>query len=184
MIENVTARLINFDWLSLCRMVSSPALPVCSNFFLKALWVCTVCRQSNHVGLCVLSSSILWIIECRVQSDPEHHPVRLMHGQACVSTHCLRARSYTLITGSTGRGGRAAGLLCSHDCAVLWHKEWEMRARERVGALMQSKESKAEERSCKYRKLHAEESGWQIGSRQWVGPKRWLLTQQSTDGSG
>lgn len=145
---------------------------------------CANCRQTNHVGLCVLSPSSPWIIGCRVQSDPEHHPVCLVHGQACVSTLCLWACSYTLITGNTVRGGRAAGLLCSHDCAVLWQKESERWETEGEWGLW-CRAGKAGERSCKYTRLRAEESGRQIdSSRQWARPKKWLLTQQSTEGSG
>lgn len=144
-----------------------PPLPVCSNFMqtLKFFCVCAICRQTNHVGLCVLYPSSPWIIGCRVQSDPEHQPVCLVHGQACVSTRCLRACSYTLITGNIARGGGRAGrpAVCSHDCAVLWQKESERWETEGEWGLW-CRAGKAEERSCKYTRLRGEESGRQTAA--------------------
>lgn len=126
------------------------------------------CKFAPFVGsqtmwaLCVLFPSSLWIIQCRVQSDPEHHPVWLMHDQACVSAHCLClwARSYTLITGNTGWGAERQAC-CVHMTAQCCgrRREWEMRNREREREWgLWCRAGKAEERGCKYRKLHAVES--------------------------
>lgn len=155
------------------RVSCSPCL---SQYLLAEYVSCTICGQT--MCLCVLSPSRLWVIECRVQSDPEHHPVCLMHGEACISTHCFWACSYTLITGNAGWGGRAAGLLCSHDCAVLWQKESERWETER-----ESGGSDAEERSCKYRKLHRLESGgeWQADRQQQAVSRTWEVAANSAE---
>lgn len=144
-----------------------------------------ICRQTNHVGLCVLSPSSPWIIGCRVQSDPEHHPVCLVHGQACVSTHCLWACSYTPITGNTVRGAERQAC-CVHMTAQCCGRRRvrDEKPRESGGSdAEQGKQGKeaVNIRGCVQRRVADRQID---SSRQWVRPKKWLLTQQSTEGSG
>lgn len=68
------------------------------------------------------------------------------NAQLAWAQHCLWACSSSRITVNTERGGRAAGLLCAHDCTVFWQKEsarWETE-RERVRAVMQHRECRGE----------------------------------------